>query len=105
MLGVLIVAQITATLVLALSATHNGWVFFQGGDQIVNTTTGWLLGQLQIPPTEVGYIWPYVQIPITWVTGPTFVQALPAIVVLDVLVLGRSRFSASTRSPHPSADV
>ena len=84
----LIVAQITATLALALSATHNGWVFFQGGDQIVNTTTGWLLGQLQIPPTEVGYIWPYVQIPITWVTGPTFVQALPALVVLDVLVLG-----------------
>ena len=88
MLGVLIVAQIAATLVLALFATHNGWVFFQGGDQIVNTTTGWLLGQLQIPPTEVGYIWPYVQIPITWVTGPTFVQALPVIVVLDVLVLG-----------------
>ena len=88
MLGVLIVAQIAATLALALSATHNGWVYFQGGDQIVNTTTGWLLGQFQLPPTEVGYIWPYVQIPITWVTGPSFVQALPPIVVLDVLVLG-----------------
>jgi len=87
-LGVLIAAQITATFVLAVSATHNGWVYFQGGDQIVNTTTGWLLGQLQIPPTEVGYIWPVAQVPITWVTGPTFVQALPALVFLDVLILG-----------------
>lgn len=87
-LGVLIAAQVAGTLVLALSATHNGWVYFQGGDQIVSTTTGWLLGQLQLPPTEVGYVWPFVQIPITWITGPTFVQALPPLVVLDVLVLG-----------------
>jgi hypothetical protein len=84
----LIGVQIAATVVLALSVTHNGWVYFQGGDQIVNTTTGWLAGQLQLPPTEVGYIWPLVQAPITWLTGPTYVQALPAIVVLNVLVLG-----------------
>ena len=86
--GTLIGLQIAATIVLALSVTHNGWVYFQGGDQIVNTTTGWLAGQLQLPPTEVGYIWPLVQAPITWLTGPTYVQALPAIVVLNVLVLG-----------------
>jgi hypothetical protein len=87
-LGTLVAAQIAGTVVLALSATHNGWVYFQGGDQIVNTTTGWLLGRLQIPPTEVSYAWPLVQAPITWFTGPTFVQALPAIVLLNVLVLG-----------------
>jgi hypothetical protein len=87
-LGALVGAQIVGTLLLARSATHNGWVYFQGGDQITNTTTGWLLGQLQIPPTEVGYVWALVQAPITWLTGPTFVQALPPIVLLDVLVLG-----------------
>ncbi len=74
MLGVLLGAQIGATLVLALSVTHNGWVYFQGGDQIVNTTTGWLLGRLELPPTEVGYLWPLVQAPITWLTGATYVQ-------------------------------
>ncbi|HEY4621285.1 MAG TPA: hypothetical protein VIG93_06245 [Gaiellaceae bacterium] len=87
-LGGLIVAQIGATLVLALTVTHNGWVYFQGGDQIVNTTTAWLIGGLEIPPTEVGYVWPLVLAPITWVTGATFVQALPAIVLLNVLILG-----------------
>ena len=88
MLGVLIAAQITGTLALALSATHNGWVYFQGGDQIVNTTTGWLVGQRELPPTEIGYGWPLLQTPITWVTGPTYVQALPPLVLLNVLVLG-----------------
>jgi hypothetical protein len=87
-LGTLVGAQIALTLVLALSVQHNGWVYFQGGDQIWLTTTGWLLGQLQLPPAEISYLWPLVQAPITWVTGPTFVQALPAIVVVNVLVLG-----------------
>jgi hypothetical protein len=87
-LGALIGAQIAATAILAFSVTHNGWVYFQGGDQIVHTTTGWLLGHLELPPTETGYLWPLVQTPLTWLTGPTYVQALPAIVVLNVLVLG-----------------
>ena len=26
----------------------------------LNTTTGWLLGRLELPPTEVGYLWPLV---------------------------------------------
>ena len=30
-------------------STHNGWVWFQGGDQIWLTTQGWLLGQLELP--------------------------------------------------------
>lgn len=86
-LGTLVGAQIALTLVLAVRIQHNGWVYFQGGDQILLTTTGWLLGQLQLPPAEISYLWPLLQAPITWITGPTFVQALPAIVVLNVLVL------------------
>lgn len=87
-LGTLVAAQIVGTLVLALSVTHNGWVFFQGGDQIWNATQGWLLGQLELAPTELGYLWSYVLMPIMWVTGPTFVQALPPLVLVQVLVLG-----------------
>jgi hypothetical protein len=81
-------AQIAATVALALRVRHNGWVYFQGGDQIWFSTTGWLLGRLQVAPTESSYLWPFVQAPITWATGPTYVQALPALVVLNVLVLG-----------------
>ncbi len=33
-------------------------------------------------------MWPLVQAPVTWLTGSTYVQALPALVVLNVLVLG-----------------
>jgi hypothetical protein len=87
-LATLVGGQIVATVLLALSVTHNGWVFFQGGDQIINTTTGWLIGRLEVPPTEVGYVWPMIQAPITWLTGPTYVQALPVLVALNVLVLG-----------------
>ena len=80
--------QIGATLVLALAVDHNGWVWFQGGDQIWLSTQGWLLGQLELPPTELGYLWSYALTPIMWVTGPTYVQALPPLVVLQVLLLG-----------------
>jgi len=87
-LGALIGVQIAATIVLALSIEHNGWVYFQGGDQIWLSTQGWLLGQLELPPTELGYTWSYVLAPIMWVTGPTYVQALPPLLVVNVFVLG-----------------
>jgi hypothetical protein len=86
--GTLIGAQIGATILLALAVDHNGWVWFQGGDQIWLSTQGWLLGQLDLPPTELGYLWSYALTPIMWITGPTYVQALPPLVVLQVLVLG-----------------
>src|SRR5262249_44671179 len=87
-LATLIVTQIATVAVLGLSIPHNGWVWFQGGDQIWITTTGWVLGERHLPPTELGYLWPAVEAPITRVTGPTYAQALPALVVLQVLVLG-----------------
>ena len=63
--------QIALTLVLALRIEHNGWVYYQGGDQIWFSTTGWLLGRLEIAPTEASYLWPLAQAPITWLTGPS----------------------------------
>lgn len=87
-LGTLVGAQIVGTVVLALSVTHNGWVYFQGGDQIWLATQGWLLGQFELAPTELGYLWSYLLMPVLWVTGPTFVQALPPLLILQVLVLG-----------------
>ncbi len=80
-------AQLVATLLLAASVPHNGWVWFHNGDQIWITTQGWLLGHLELPPTELGYLWSLVLAPIMWVTGPTFVQALPPIMALNLLVL------------------
>ena len=100
-LGTLASAQIAATVVLAFSIPHNGWVWFQGGDQIWLATQGWLLGHLELPPTEVGYLWSLLLTPIMWITGPTYVQALPAAVILQVLVLGPvDRKSTRLNSSH-----
>ena len=86
--GTLIGIQIAAIAVLALSIEHNGWVYFQGGDQIGIASQAWLLGMLDMPPTELGYFWSLVLTPVMWVTGPTYVQALPFVILLNVLVLG-----------------
>jgi hypothetical protein len=82
------VGQIVLVGILALSVEHNGWVWFQGGDQIWMTTSGWLLGQRELPPTEIGYLWPAAQAPVTWATGPAYIQALPALVLGQALILG-----------------
>jgi hypothetical protein len=87
-LGTLIGAQIGAVGVLAVAISHNGWVYFHGGDQIWLTSQAWLLANLDLPPTELGYVWSLVLAPIMWITGPTYVQAIPPIVALNVLVLG-----------------
>ena len=61
--AVLAVAQWLAILAYALTVRHNGWIFYQGGDQIWLTTTGWLLGQGELGPPEVGYAWPLLLAP------------------------------------------
>jgi hypothetical protein len=87
-LGTLIGVQIAAIALLALSIEHNGWVFFHGGDQIWLTSQAWLLGHLELPPTELGYLWSVVLAPIMLVTGPTYVQAIPPVIFLNVLIFG-----------------
>jgi hypothetical protein len=86
-LGVLAAAQLAVTIVFGLSVRHNGLVWFQGGDQIWYTTTGWLLGELDLPMTLVGYGWPVVLAPIMLLTGIDYVGALPLILPLNVFVL------------------
>ena len=64
-LAVLAVLQWLAILGYALTVRHNGWIFYQGGDQIWLVTTGWLLGQGELGPPEVGYGWPLLLAPLT----------------------------------------
>lgn len=87
-LAALAVTQLAATVVFALGvATHNGWVWFQGGDQIWYTSDAWLLGRLTLPPADVGFGWPLLLVPAGWALGQTFVEQLPFVIALDVLVL------------------
>jgi hypothetical protein len=86
-LGGIVVAHWLALIAFAATVRRNGWLFYQGGDQIWLTTGGWLLGQGELPPTYVGYGWSLVLAPITLVTGPSFVAAMPAVTLFNVLVL------------------
>jgi hypothetical protein len=54
-LGVLVIAQWLAILALALKVRHNGWLFYQGGDQVWFYTGSWLQLHGELPVTAVGY--------------------------------------------------
>ena len=82
-----IAIQWLTTLALALTVRHNGWLFYQGGDQLWYYDSGWLLAHGQVAPAFVGSGWPTLLAPIAALGGPTLVPALPAIVLFNVLVL------------------
>jgi hypothetical protein len=83
-----IAIQWLTTLALALTVRHNGWLFYQGGDQLWYYVSSWVLVHGQIPTAFIGHGWPALLAPISALAGPRLVPALPAIVLLDVLVLG-----------------
>jgi hypothetical protein len=83
-----IAIQGLTTLALALTVRHNGWLYYQGGDQLWHWGSAWLLAHGQLPPTRIGDMWPVLLAPFTTFGGPTLVPALPGIVLFDVLVLG-----------------
>ena len=86
-LAPLVVAQWIAVLVLAQLVTRNGWLFYQGGDQTWFYTSAWEVGRGRIPETLVGYLWPFLLVPLTWLAGPNFLSGLPWIVIAQVVVL------------------
>ena len=77
-LAVVIAFQVLATVALFFSVNHNGWLTYQGGDQIWLVTSGWLLGKGMIGYALTGHGWPMLLAPLTWITGSSSVQLLPA---------------------------
>jgi hypothetical protein len=86
-LSTLVVAQWLALLALALTVRHNGWLYYMGGDQLWHYTGAYRLVHGEIVPPLVGIGWVTVLAPIAWLAGPNLASALPAIVLLNVLVL------------------
>ncbi|MSO57794.1 MAG: hypothetical protein EXQ77_02000 [Thermoleophilia bacterium] len=84
----LAVAQVAVTVALALALPHNGWVWYAGGDQIWFTTYAALLGDWTLPLTHVAAGWAILLVPLSLMTGPTYVDVLPLLVPLQVLVVG-----------------
>ena len=86
-LAPLVAVQWLVLLAFALTVQRNGWLFYQGGDQTWFYTSAWELGHGRIPETLVGYLWPFVLAPLALLAGPNFLDGLPVIVVVQVLVL------------------
>src|SRR5207249_8774621 len=76
-----------AVLALAVTVRHNGWLYYAGGDQLWHYSGAYLLGHGHLPPAYVGYGWSLILLPVSWFAGPNLVSALPAIVLLNTLVL------------------
>ncbi|HEY7380839.1 MAG TPA: hypothetical protein VH572_06480 [Gaiella sp.] len=86
-LATIVGAQVALTAVLFFSVDHNGWLTYQGGDQIWLATTGWELGRGVLAYPLVGYGWPLVLAPLTWITGASSIQLLPLTTILQVGLL------------------
>ena len=86
-LATLVAVQWVGVLALALTIRHNGWVYYMGGDQLWHYSGAYLLVHGKLGPTYVGVGWPTILAPIAAIAGPDLVSALPAIILLNVLVL------------------
>jgi Dolichyl-phosphate-mannose-protein mannosyltransferase len=83
----LLAAQWLALLALALTVRHNGWLYYQGGDQTWYWTGARLLSHGTLPVTTVGYAWSYLISPLALILGPNVLSGLPPVIVLNALVL------------------
>jgi hypothetical protein len=86
-LGAIVTFQVGATVALFFSVNRNGWLTYQGGDQIWLVTSAWLLGKGVISHALTGYGWPMLLAPLTWITGSSSVQLLPLTTILQVGIL------------------
>ena len=76
-----------ASALLAATAAHNGWLYYQGGDQTFFYTIAWVVSHGHLPVTGIGYAWSLVEAPVAAVAGPSFLTALPGIVAIQVVLL------------------
>jgi hypothetical protein len=83
----LALVQWAAIAVFALIVRHNGWLFFQGGDQTFYYTDSWVISHAHIPESEIGFAWSYLLAPLALIVGPNYLTALPVIVVLQTVIL------------------
>ena len=56
-LGALVLAEWLVVFVIAHTAAHRGWIYYQGGDQLWYYTAGWLLAHGHFPVPVLGYLW------------------------------------------------
>ncbi|MER3409117.1 MAG: hypothetical protein C4306_03220 [Thermoleophilia bacterium] len=86
-LFLLLVGHWVALAVFSSAVPHNGWLFYQGGDQIWYWTTSWLLAHGSVALTPVAQGWSLLLLPFAALGGPGFLAGLPGAILLQALVL------------------
>ena len=86
-LASLVLLQWVCVALFATSVEHNGWLWYQGGDQSFYYTSAWLLNDGEVARTGISHLWPYVLAPLALPFGASALEALPAIVLFNVVVL------------------
>jgi hypothetical protein len=86
-LGAILLFQVGATVALFFSVNRNGWLTYQGGDQIWLITSAWLLGKGMVGYALTSHGWPMLLAPLTWITGSSSLALLPLTTILQVGVL------------------
>ncbi len=86
-LATILAFQVLATVALFFSVNRNGWLTYQGGDQIWLVTSAWLLGKGTIGYALTSPGWPMLLAPLTWITGSSSVQLLPLTTIVQVGML------------------
>lgn len=87
LLGAACAIQLAIGAAIALSSTHNGFVWYSGGDATEYWTDGWVLAHHAVPQAVVGPGMPLLYSWLSWLTGPSLVSALPVITMLQLVVL------------------
>jgi hypothetical protein len=87
-LAALIWAGWAVLLEVARIASHNGWFYYHGGDATWYYTSAWVLAHGHIPQGYISYGYSLLLAPVAYVAGPNILVGTPAIVALNVLVLG-----------------
>lgn len=67
---------------------HNHWAYSDGDDGPWYWTAAWALSSLHVASGYIGFGWPYLLSPIAAIAGPNLANGLPAVIGLNVLVLG-----------------
>jgi hypothetical protein len=83
----LVLAQWLFLLLLSRSVVHNGWLFSDAGAERHAYATAWSLVHGHIPATSTGYGWSLLTAPIAGIAGASVLGGLPALVLLQALVL------------------
>jgi hypothetical protein len=69
------------------SVEHNGWLFYEDPGETHLYSTAWSLAHGHIPPASIGYGWSLLTAPIAGIAGVSLLNALPALVLFQTLVL------------------